>query len=130
LSLGFGLQIAGSTDGTLPGQVGAGGLDLFSRNLDDSNEDVLWTEQSGTTGDDRILGGDGLVFDVGWIVGSTDGAFPGYENAGGEDVLLALVQPGDLAGRGPWPPPRPTTSATATPTPTSPSSVARRSTPS
>ena len=28
-------------------------------------------------------------------MGSTDGAFAGYENAGGEDILLALVQPGD-----------------------------------
>ena len=96
LSLGFALQIAGSTDGTFPGQAGAGGLDLFSRNVDESTGDELWAEQSGTTGNDRILGGAGLVFDVGWIVGSTDGAFPGYENAGGEDVLLALVQPGDL----------------------------------
>lgn len=94
LSLGFGLQVAGSTDGTLPGQAGAGGLDLFSRNVDDANGDELWTEQSGTTGDDRILGGAGLAYDVGWIVGSTDGAFAGYQNAGGEDVLLALVHPG------------------------------------
>jgi hypothetical protein len=95
LSLGFGIQVAGSTDGTFPGQAGEGGLDLFSRNVDDSTGDELWTEQSGTGGNDRVLGGAGLLYDVGWIVGSTDGAFPGYENAGGEDVLLALVQPGD-----------------------------------
>jgi hypothetical protein len=66
-----------------------------SRNVDDSNGDELWTEQSGTVGDDRLLGGGGLPYDVGWIVGSTDGAFPGYQNAGGEDVLLALVHSGD-----------------------------------
>ena len=95
LSLGFGIQVAGWTDGTLPGQATEGGLDLFSRNVDDSTGDELWTEQTGTGGNDRVLGGAGLVYDVGWIVGSTDGAFPGYENAGGEDVLLALVQPGD-----------------------------------
>ena len=94
-SLGFGLQVAGWTNGTFLGQTAGGGLDLFSRNVDDSTGDELWTEQSGTGGNDRVLGGAGLLYDVGWIVGSTDGAFPGYENAGGEDVLLALVQPGD-----------------------------------
>ena len=74
--------------GELQGEVFLGGFsDAFVRKYDgDGNE--LWTRQFGTGGRDTATdvvasSGEGV-----YIVGKTNGAFPGQDNLGGEDAFV------------------------------------------
>lgn len=74
--------------GELPGEVFLGGFsDAFVRKYDgDRNE--LWTRQFGTGGRDTatdVVAGSGEGV---YIVGETNGAFPGQDNLGGEDAFV------------------------------------------
>src|SRR5207244_5456486 len=83
---GSGVYVAGQTDGTLPGQTGAGTWDAFVRKYDASGTE-LWTRQFGTSS-----------FELTWAVaadpsgvyvaGTTAGALPGQTNAGAWDAFV------------------------------------------
>lgn len=81
-----GAFVAGDTLGAFPGQSSAGGLDAFIQKYD-TNGNVLWTRQFGTSDDDTALGVavDGTrVF----ATGSTAGAFPNQQNTGHVDAFI------------------------------------------
>ena len=92
-----GVYVAGTTDGVFPEQTGAGMTDVFLTKHD-LNGTQLWTRQFGTSGIDLppgsgpqapagpsgiALGRTGL-----YVVGTTDGAFPGQTNEGLTDGFL------------------------------------------
>jgi len=85
--------LVGSTDGALPGFMNAGHNDIVIIKIDpDGNQ--LWARQLGTAGNDS---GTGITSDDDGnptLAGSTsDGALPGYSNAGGYDIVLAKYLP-------------------------------------
>lgn len=91
------VYVSGWTDGTLPGQVTAGGSDGFlsAYDLDGGG---LWTTQFGTDASDRAwsLATDGTGL---YVTGVTDGVFPGQAAAGGSDAFVAKF---DLDGTLLW----------------------------
>jgi len=90
--------VAGSTDGALPGQISAGGYDVYVRQFDTSGND-LWTRQFGSKADDY---GVAVTIDPAGrvlVVGSADSALPGQSWAGGTD---AFVRQFDLIGTELW----------------------------
>ena len=92
-----GVYVAGSTDGTFPGQTYYGDFDAFIRKYDaDGNE--LWTRQYGTVGDDRAHGITADPFGV-VVAGMTSGTLPGQTSAGDVD---AYVQKYDADGSLIW----------------------------
>jgi hypothetical protein len=92
-----GIYMAGSTDGTLPGQSSAGGSDAFVRKYDASGNE-LWTRQFGTASGDYALGIS--VDSTGiYVAGYTDGILPGQSSAGDSD---AFVRKYDASGNEVW----------------------------
>ncbi len=83
------VYVFGFTEGALPGQTYAGGPDdVFLRKYDLAGNEV-WTRQFGTSGDDISGGGRIGLDDTGvYVVGDTDGAFPGQTNAGSSDLFV------------------------------------------
>src|SRR3989454_5558413 len=75
-----GVYVAGSINGTLPGQTSAGSCDAFLRKHDTSGN-VLWTRQFGTSGEDEAIA---IAVDASgaYVAGRTSGALPGQTNAG------------------------------------------------
>ncbi len=74
-------------DATLPGQTSSGGNDAFVRKYD-SDGNILWTRQFGTSGYDDVLA---LAFNANddvILAGSTNSAFPGYTALGSFDLIL------------------------------------------
>src|SRR3990172_4640422 len=69
---------AGFTLGTLPGQTSSGLQDAFVRKYD-VNGVEQWTQQFGTISSEGSLGISVDSSDV-YVVGLTNGAFPGYTN--------------------------------------------------
>lgn len=95
---GGNVYLAGETEGTLPGQVSAGGRDAFVRKYDPAGTE-LWTRQFGGGGGD---GGAGVALDaVGdvYVVGTTRGAMPGQTTGGDYD---AFIRKYDAAGNELW----------------------------
>jgi hypothetical protein len=90
--------VSGITTGNMGG-VNQGGYDVYLSKLDVSGT-LLWTEQWGTSGDDRgcsvALDDDGNVFITGWTTGDMVGT-----NLGGADAFLIKLspvpEPGSLA---------------------------------
>ena len=84
---GTGLYVTGVTDGVFPGQTSAGGSDAFVAKfgLDGT---LLWVTQFGTK---RFDLGSNVVADATgmYVVGSTNGRFPGQPKAGASDVFNA-----------------------------------------
>jgi autotransporter-associated beta strand protein len=92
-----GVYVAGLTLGTLPGQASSGFVDAFVRRYDaDGNE--IWTIQFGTSSADAASG---VAVDASgvYVVGSTDGTFPGQTSLGESD---AFVRKYDFAGNELW----------------------------
>ena len=86
-----GVYVGGTTDGTLPGQTTAGNSDAFVRKYSPSG-DLMWTRQFGTAVDDLISGV--AVHSSGvYVVGYTNGTFPGAPNGSGADVYIAKLAP-------------------------------------
>ncbi|MFS8741175.1 SBBP repeat-containing protein [Synechococcus sp. W70.1] len=84
--------VAGITEGSLPGQSSAGGSDVFLRKYNAQGRE-LWTRQFGTPASDEVVA---LAVDRrgnAWVAGMTHGAFPGYSNAGEEDIFLRKYDP-------------------------------------
>jgi len=92
-----GVYAVGHTDGTLPGQVSAGGFDVFIQRYDRTGE-LEWTRQFGTLAFDiaqSVAADNGGVY----VVGGTDGALPDHTSAGSRDVFVRKYNPG---GRAMW----------------------------
>ena len=81
------VYVAGSTSGTFPGQANAGFADAFVRKYD-ANGNELWTRQFGTSSYDIAFG---ISVDASgvYVVGETNGTFPGQTSAGDDDALCA-----------------------------------------
>jgi len=79
--------VAGSTNGTLPGQTNSGGVDAVVRRYDASGN-IVWTGQFGTPVGDHLdaiaVDDDGGVY----VAGNTGGTLPGQTSAGGLDMLV------------------------------------------
>lgn len=86
------IYVAGFTFGTFPGQTSNGHIDCFLRKYDSAGVEA-WTVQIGTAGIDACTG---LAIDSSdrpAIVGATNGAFPGFTNAGGFDIFITRRNP-------------------------------------
>jgi len=96
-----GVYTTGTTTGTFVGERNAGGQDAFVRRLDfEGNE--LWTREFGTPGFDypRGVAVDATPgFEGTYVVGGTFGTFPGWSNAGSQDVFAAMY---DRGGHSVW----------------------------
>jgi Beta-propeller repeat len=81
------VYITGQTDGTLPGQTSAGGIDSFVAKYD-TNGNQQWLNQFGTAALDE---GQGIVYSNGnvYLTGETAGGIFGNANLGGSDAWLA-----------------------------------------
>jgi hypothetical protein len=92
-----GVYVAGLTLGTLPGQTSGGFVDAFVRRYDAAGNE-LWTIQFGTSSADVASG---VAVDASgvYVVGNTDGTFPGQTSSGDSD---AFVRKYDLAGNEIW----------------------------
>jgi hypothetical protein len=81
------IVVAGTTSGTLSGQVSAGATDGFLRSHA-TDGTVRWTRQFGSRGDDRVtgvaVGGKGEIS----VVGSFGGRLPGQPRLGDDDAFL------------------------------------------
>ena len=86
---GTGVYVTGFTDGVLSGPESAGQVDGFVRKYDFDGT-VGWTEQFGSQGGDFPV-----AISVGparaYVVGNTDGAFPGQAYEGDQDMFLGRV---------------------------------------
>jgi hypothetical protein len=87
------VYVAGSTNGTLPGQTSFGSTDAFVRRYDGAGNELV-TLQFGTIGLEQVAGfavGGGALY----LSGETDGAFPGpgNTNRGSFDAFVAKIVP-------------------------------------
>jgi autotransporter-associated beta strand protein len=89
--------VAGSVDGTLPGQVSFGNTDAYVRRYD-TNGKVIWTRQFGSSAADYA---NGVAADASgvYVAGSTFGTLPGQTNVGNYDAFLSKY---DNAGNLLW----------------------------
>jgi PKD domain/RTX calcium-binding nonapeptide repeat (4 copies)/Beta-propeller repeat len=92
-----GVYVAGTTDGTLPGQISAGGSDAFVQKYD-ANGTLLWTRQFGAPGTDQVLGVAVNGLDL-YVTGQVRGTLPGQASAGSID---AFARKYDAAGNEIW----------------------------
>lgn len=83
---------AGTTNGTLAGQVSAGGIDGFLRSHA-TDGTIRWTRQFGSRGDDRVtgvaVGRNGEIS----VVGSFGGGLAGQPRLGGDDAFVQRWTP-------------------------------------
>ena len=86
-----GVYVGGTTDGTLPSQTSAGNGDAFVRKYSPSG-DLIWTRQFGTAADD-LLSGVAVHSSGVYVVGYTNGAFPGAPGGSGADVYVTKLAP-------------------------------------
>lgn len=86
------LYVTGLTTKTFPGQLSAGGHEIFIRQHDlDGN--AGWTRQLGTSGNEFPLGIVAHATGV-YVFGLTTGVFPAQQSAGGSDFFLAKLDVG------------------------------------
>lgn len=90
--------VVGETFGTLPGQTPAGTLDAFIRKYDLSGTE-LWTRQFGAWDRDIAWAVTVAPENHVYVVGQTEGTFPGEHSAGGLD---AFVRKYDASGSELW----------------------------
>ena len=86
-----GVYVGGTTDGTLPGQTAAGNGDAFVRKYSPSG-DLMWTRQFGTAAED-VLSGVAVHSSGVYVVGYTNGTFPGAATGNGADVYVTKLAP-------------------------------------
>lgn len=92
-----GIYVVGSTHGTFPGQISAGGSDVFIRKYDADGKEI-WTKQFGNPGNDLVKAA--AVDPTGiYVAGVTHDTFPGQISAGGSD---AFVKKYDADGKNIW----------------------------
>ena len=83
--------VAGATDGTLPGQVPAGGVDAFLMRFDEGGAKA-WTLQMGTPGSEDALAVSGDAEAI-YVAGSATAALPGQEHLGESDGFVWRYSP-------------------------------------
>ena len=83
---GFGVYVAGSTNGAFPGETSAGTTDAFLRKYDTAGN-VVWTRQFGTSAGEEARGVAADSSGV-YVAGHTGGVFPGQTSAGAEDSFV------------------------------------------
>jgi hypothetical protein len=93
----FGVFVAGTTGGTLPGEITAGGRDGFLRKYDQDGDEV-WTRQFGTAAHDHAVAVAAESSGV-YVAGNTYGSLPGQVSAGDSD---AFVRKYDAGGNEVW----------------------------
>jgi phage repressor protein C with HTH and peptisase S24 domain len=82
------VYVVGITGGTLPDQTSEGGeFDAFIRKYN-SDGDEEWTRQFGTSEFDTAIEVTGDSSGGVYVVGNTDGEFPGQTNVGGSDSFI------------------------------------------
>src|SRR5215208_2338478 len=82
-----GVYVVGFTNGELPGQTDEGGADAFIRKYN-SEGDEEWTRQFGTSSHDIA---NDVFADSSrgvYVVGTTEGTFPGQTDEGGADAFI------------------------------------------
>lgn len=92
-----GIYVAGSTWGALSGQTNQGGSDAFVCKYD-TDGNLLWTRQFGTSADDEataISVADGVVY----VGGSTGGTLPGCSSQGDGDAFLLRMTDSEMSPR-------------------------------
>jgi hypothetical protein len=91
-----GVYVAGATQGTLPGQIGAGDSDGFLRKYD-FNGALVWTRQFGTSESDEILS---MAIDASgvYLAGATTGSMAG-QTTGSVDAFVSKY---DFNGQVVW----------------------------
>ena len=97
------LFVGGSTTDAFAGQTLAGTSDLYLQRYD-LDGSLQWTRQFGVTGSRTGIAADGkpdiiLNSPIVGIAGETDGAFKGFANAGGKDIVIRQY---DLDGNELW----------------------------
>src|SRR5262249_12145213 len=92
-----GVYVVGVTEGPLPGQTSAGGLDAFVRKYG-ANGTELWTRQFGSSYTDNAYG---VAVDASgvYVAGDTTGDLPGHSLVGSRD---AFVRKYDCHGSERW----------------------------
>jgi len=86
-----GVYAAGYTNGILPGQTSAGGIDTLVRKLDLTGN-VVWTRQFGSSGND--FGTGSSADDAGaYVSGTTFGPLPGQTSSCSQHAFLVKVVP-------------------------------------
>ena len=91
ISTDDGMFVAGTTTGALPGETNAGGIDGWVRKYDRYGT-LQWSRQFGTSGDDIVTGIAANNVAGVYVVGSTNGTFPGETNAGGMDIFATKYE--------------------------------------
>lgn len=95
--IGTDLYVLGHTDGALPGETNLGLRDVFLRKYDSTGA-LVWTRQFGTTQQDHAFGIAASATTI-YVVGYTEGAFPGQSAFGGGDAFLQAY---DTSGNVLW----------------------------
>jgi hypothetical protein len=85
------IAVVGWTHGVLPGEVSAGGRDVFARQYT-ADGDLVWSHQFGTDGADTALAAD--VDDAGnmLVAGQVRGALPGQTASGAADAFVRAYE--------------------------------------
>ena len=82
------IYVAGYTDGSFPGQTSAGEVDAFIAKYD-SHGNQRWVRQFGTDRSEDALGVAADRHGNTYVVGYTDGSFPGQTSVGEDDAFIA-----------------------------------------
>jgi WD40 repeat protein len=93
-----GVYVGGQTDAILPGQSSSGGPDAFVRKYDFAGNEA-WTRQYGSAGFDFVRGLSAGASGA-YVVGETDGTFPGQTSAGDYDAFVVSLA--DHGPNSPW----------------------------
>ena len=84
-------HVVGDTDGTFPGQTSEGASDVFVR-MYGPDGSLVWTRQFGTRGRELAAGiaidANGNAYVVGW----TEGTFPGQTSEGASDAFVRMYR--------------------------------------
>jgi hypothetical protein len=94
-----GIYVGGITAGTFADQTSSGGTDAFLAKLD-SDGNVIWTRQFGTTASQDAVNGVGLDSSGIYVVGNVGDALPGQTFGGG--VFDPFIRKYDAAGNELW----------------------------
>ena len=81
-----GVFVGGTTTGAFPDKINAGGSDFVLQKFNFVTGQLDWTRQYGTVFQET--GGVVVNSPFVWIGGTTTGALPGFENAGGTDIVI------------------------------------------
>lgn len=87
-----GVYVSGLTEGSLPGETNAGGMDAFVCKYALDGSGLLWTDQFGTSADDeaQVVSVEGSAV---YVAGSTLGTLPNQTSSGQRDAFIRKYTP-------------------------------------